>query len=141
MRALVGPNGYMGLLLSAGYSHWGLGGGNFTSPAGQGLDVILNQFDAPLGYNDRLWQIAARMLGPAYSEVVARQLGKPLLGPDGKPNDPNPPWYLASGTPRGPFFAVGFEYDEYNWVRGQLTASTVAAHRKDLKSIGYAFVG
>ncbi len=128
-RSLVGPSGYLGVELASGYSHWGNSAANYTSAAGQDLDLILQEFPGP-PTGDPVWQIAARELGPAYV--------RPADEPSG--DDPSPPYYLAGGTPRGPFYAIGFEYDEYRWVRGQVQASDVATEQAYLRSVGYPFV-
>jgi len=148
-RAIVGSGGYLGLELSAGYSSWGDGGDNWTSDAGKAVDLILQEFPEPIGPpipappnicdlpNDQkapyyqVWQILARMLGPAYR------------WPADEPNcadNRNPPWYLSGGTPRGPFFYNGFEFDAYFWVRGYPPAM-VEAHRQALRALGCAHVG
>jgi hypothetical protein len=134
IRSLLGSNGYVGLELAAGYSHWGAGAANWTSASGQAVDVVLNEFPGP-PTGDQVWQIAPRMIGPAYNRQFAATQGQ--LPTD----DPNPPWYLRAGTPRGPFFPVAFEYDEFRWVRGQISASAIAGERANLKSYGYSYFG
>jgi hypothetical protein len=127
-RALV-PNGYVGLELASGAVQWGAGAGNYTSPAGQALDVILQEFPGP-PTGDQVWQIAARELGPAYVRPADEPAG----------DDPSPPFYLMGGTARGPWYAVAFEFDEYRWVRGQVTAAEIQQERVYLGAIGYGLV-
>lgn len=145
IRALLGPQGYSGLLLAAGYSHWGLGAGNYTDAAGQGLDVILNQFPVKLSDNyNQVWQIAARMLGPSYNrptfeddpqfDSIDPNTGLPVK------DDPNPPWYLRGGTPRGPYFPIAFEYDTWRWVRNFVSLGEVQGDRAYLQQLGYVYV-
>ncbi|MBS2030233.1 MAG: hypothetical protein JST54_20185 [Deltaproteobacteria bacterium] len=124
-RALL-PNGYLGVELAAGYAHWGGSAANYTSAAGQDLDVILQEFPGP-PTGDQVWQIAGRELGPAYV--------RPSDQPSG--DDPSPPYYLQGGTPRGPFFPIAFEYDAYRWVRGDVSASDIATEKAYLLGVGY----
>ena len=133
IRALVGPSPRcVGLLFPAGICHWGAGAANFSSTAGQCLDVILQQL--PMGPNpsgDQVWQIAGRLLGPAYHRDPAQPPG----------DDPSPPYYLGIGTPRGPYTVVAFEYDTYLFVRGAITPAQVAADRAYFAAIGYSLQG
>ena len=154
-RALL-PSGYLGIEFTAGVSH--IGGGQADYAAGGGLqtyDVILSEFNGPsmdLGSSswdsawrqvnpgpgpnyrgNQIWQIAHRLLGPAY--VI----------PADQPADadsPTPPWYLASGNPRGPYFPCAFEWvGEYNFVRGLETSDQVSRDRAYFRSLGYAYTG
>lgn len=127
-RSLL-PRGYLGLEIAAGAADWGSGAGNYTSAAGQSLDLVLQEFPGP-PTGDAVWQIAARELGPAYV--------RPSDEPAG--DDPNPPFYLAGGTPRGPWYAVAYEFDEYRWVRGLVTAAQIQQERQYLGTLGYAHV-
>jgi hypothetical protein len=127
-RALL-PNGYLGVELSAGYCHWGDGAANYSSSAGRQVDIILQEFPGP-PTGDQVWQIAARELGPAYVRPPDQPAG----------DDRSPPFYLSSGTPRGPFYPIAFEYDEYRWVRGAVTTGQVQREQTYLKSAGYSFV-
>lgn len=124
-RALV-PGGYLGVELASGYCHWGGGAENYTSPAGQALDVILQEFPGP-PTGDQVWQIAGRELGPAYVRPPDQPAG----------DDPGPPAYLSHGTPRGRYFPVAYEYDEYRWVRGRVSADDVRREQAYLRSVGY----
>lgn len=127
-RSLV-PDGYLGLELASGSVDWGGGPADYTSPAGQALDAVLQEFPGP-PTGDAVWQVAARELGPAYV--------RPADQPPG--DDPNPPFYLSGGTPRGPWYAIAYEYDEYRWVRGQVPPAQVSAERTYLAGIGFAHV-
>lgn len=127
-RSLL-PQGYVGLEIAAGAADWGAGAANYTSAAGQALDVVLQEFPGP-PTGDQVWQMAARELGPAYVRPSDQPAG----------DDPNPPFFLAGGTPRGPWFAVAFEYDEYRWVRSLVTAAQVQQERQYLSALGYAHV-
>ena len=127
-RSLV-PSGYLGLELAAGSSDWGGGAADYKSPAGQALDVILQEFPGP-PTGDITWQPAARELGPAYV--------RPSDQPSG--DDLNPPFELSGGTPRGPWFAIAYEFDEYRWVRGIVSPATIGTERQYLRAMGYARV-
>lgn len=124
------PNGYLGIEFNTGHLPVGNGPGDYA-PGGpmQAYDVIVCEFDRPLT-QDSTWQIAARLLGPAYRRPAEEPAG----------DDPTPPFYLKDGTPRGPYFTVAYEYDTYYWVRG-LPASEVDASRAYLRAIGFSEVG
>jgi len=94
-------------------------------------DVVLSEFNRfPCG--DEVWQIAARLLGPAY----VRPPDQP------KSDDPRPPWYLAPGTVRGPYYAVAFEWvGLYDFIRGRSTPEQCEKERQYLKRLGYKWTG
>lgn len=122
--------GGLALELSAGYASWGDGGENWQSPAGKAVDTVLSEFPFPLESNwDQVWQIVARLNQP---------YNRPLNQPPH--DDPNPPFYLAGGTPRGPFYYVKWEFDTYGWVRST-DESTVRWHRQYLQNLGAAKTG
>ena len=123
-RSVVGDTGHLAIELSAGYSSWGDGGDNWTSPAGLAVDTILQEFPYQLEGNwDQVWQICGRMERPYH-----RPANQPPW------DDPNPPFYLSTPTPRGPRYYVAWEYDTYGWVR-QAPLSQVQAHRAYLQSL------
>jgi len=127
-RSLV-PNGYLGLEIAAGAADWGGGAADYQSPAGQALDVVLQEFPGP-PTGDDTWKPAARELGPAYV--------RPPDQPSG--DDPNPPFELAGGTPRGPWFAIAYEFDEYRWVRNLVSPNEIDAERQYLQGMGWPHV-
>lgn len=145
-RALI-PNGYLAIEHQPGRIPVGNGGSDYA-PGGMmtDYDVIMSEFDGPLnatwratwnggGYNgDQIWQVAARMLGPAY----VRPPEQPATDdPDGARQ-----WYLAPGSPRGPYVPVWFETSDpgaYTWVRGDVTAAQCAAARAYGRSLGYRY--
>lgn len=136
-RRSLGAGGYVGVELSAGYAHWGGEGRNYTSLAGQALDIVFQEFGIgnpgqPGDNPDQVWQIAARELGPLYNR------------PPEQPAWDDPPptaCYLCVGTPRGPFYVNAFEYDTYLWVRARITAAQVQVDRAYMRARGYKIVG
>jgi hypothetical protein len=129
------PNGYLAIEHQPGRIPTGEGdhdwirGGAMTA-----YDVLLNEFnnwppDATPG--GQVWQIGARLLGPAYH-----------IPPDQPVNadEPHPPWYWREGNPRGPYFAVAMEYFEYEWVRGRVTPERIQQLREYFKLAGWTWV-
>lgn len=127
----IAPNCYLGLEHSTGHIPMGEGGDDFK-PGGvlQGFDVILSEFDRDL-HADTVWQIAGRLLGPAYRRPADQPAG----------DDPHPPAYLAPGTPRGPYYTCAFEWATYYWVRGHIDKAEVDEGRAYLKGLGYTSFG
>lgn len=96
------------------------------------FDTIMAEFDNWPQVSDAEWQIAGRTLGPAYH--------RPSDQPSG--DDPNPPFYLAAGTPRGPWFPVAFEFAKYVESHGSgMTPEEVERGRQYYKALGYTFTG
>lgn len=122
------PDGYLALEHDIGHIPVGEGGGDFAGPL-QTYDVILSEFDNWPATGDPTWQIANRLLGPAYK----RPPDQPAA------DDPNEHDYLRPGTPRGPYFAVAYEFATYDWVRGRLTAAQVQQGRDYYKALGYTY--
>lgn len=127
----IAPDCYLGLEHSTGHIPMGEGGDDFK-PGGvlQGFDVILSEFDRDLRA-DTVWQIAGRLLGPAYRRPADQPAG----------DDPHPPAYLAPGTPRGPYYTCAFEWATYYWVRGHIDKAEVDEGRAYLKALGYSSFG
>lgn len=128
-RALA-PNGYLGIEhqpgkfpVGEGNADW-LAGGRMTV-----YDLLLAEVNEPP--DDTIWQIAARALGPAYR--------RPADQPSG--DDPEPPWYLAVPSPRGPYAACFFEFNEYAWIRGGVSLATVNSQRAYGQGVGYSCGG
>lgn len=124
------PNGYLALEHDIGHIPVGEGGDDYGGPL-QVYDVILSEFDNWPATGDPTWQIANRMLGPAY------------VRPPDEPSsdDPAEHNYLAPGTPRGPYFTCAYEFCTYAWVRGELTAAQVQQGRDYYTALGYRWVG
>jgi hypothetical protein len=128
------PNGYLAIEHTTGNIPIGNGPADYA-PGGsmQNFDVIFSEFDnQPTPDNDSYWQVAARLLGPAY------------VRPPDQPSwdDPPPaPFYLKYPTPRGPFYANALEYYAYPWVRKAVTTAQVEAKRQAMRGLGYTLVG
>lgn len=156
-RSVVGPTGHLGIELANGYMSWTGEANCWSTEDGKKFDVILQEF--PIGVSpcvgpppsmltpDGAWgpwttndqrapwtqtyQIVGRMVRP-YT--------RPAWVPTG--DDPNPPFVLAGGTPRGPFFYVGWEIDTYLWCRVQrISRDEIDAHRQCLITMGCTLVG
>lgn len=126
------PDGFLAIEHATGVIPVG-GGVNDYNPGGkmQPYDVIMSEFNNWPITGDPTWQIAGRMLGPAFH--------RPADMPSG--DDPNPPFYLAAGTPRGPYRTVAYEFATYPWVRGRISAADVEAGRLYYQQLGYTYTG
>jgi hypothetical protein len=92
------------------------------------FDVVLSEFNwwtpgTPAG--DSVWQIVGRLWHP---------YNRPADQPAG--DDPNPPFYLGTSTPRGKVFYVPYEYATYQWVRQLITSADVSTQRAYLRALG-----
>jgi hypothetical protein len=140
----LSPGGYVGIEHNTGHIPVGNGpadydqGGMMTS-----YDLILSEFDDGTTLqgtaNDSVWQIVGR-------------LTRPYNRPPDQPvnDDPNPPFYLAPGSPRGPYYYGCFEFEEYSWVHQWNTLDQngrdalqqqIAEERKYLRMIGCQHTG
>lgn len=126
--------GYLGQEYSAGHCQIGGrwdGEATYINGPGMALDVILQEFPygPPMPTNDPggVWQMLGRMVSPYHRD------------PNQK-DDPNPPYYLRQGTPRGPYYYVSFEYNTYGWVRGWVTAAQNDSDRQYLRARGSTIV-
>jgi hypothetical protein len=133
-RALL-PDGHLALEHSSGHIPCGEGGDDFQ-PGGRmsTYDVVVSEIDFAndIPPNDTIWQIAGRLLGPAYK----RPPDQPVS------DDPHPPFYLAPGNPRGRYFTCCMEWEgAYHWVRGQSTADQEASRRAYIRALGYTCTG
>ena len=128
------PECYLGIEFNVGHIPLGNGPADYA-PGGKmaGFDLIAAEFfpwvepDTPAG--DSVWQVVARLTRPYHRP------------PDQPPDDdPTPPFYLAHASPRGPYFAWFFEFDEYRWVRGQVSAAGLERERQYLRNLGCQWV-
>ncbi len=105
------PNGYLAIEFNTGHIPLGNGPSDYA-PGGMmtDYDVIMAEFDNWPTVGGAEWEVLARMLGPAYI-------------PD--PNQPgdSAPFYLKTGSPRGPYTFSCFEWGEYGWTHDQLSAA------------------
>jgi len=97
----------------------------------QAFDVIMSEFPNWPDRGDAVWQIAGRLLGPAYRRPSDQPAG----------DDPRPPFYLAPGTPRGPYVACAFEFAKFPESRGRLQPDEVQRARDYYTALGYGFTG
>lgn len=125
-----GGVGYLGQEWSWGHCQAGGqwdGEATYVDGPGRALDVILQEFlyGPPMPTNDTgaVWQILGRMVHPYHRDP-------------NQTDDPNPPYYLRQGTPRGPYFYVAFEFDTYGWCRGWVSAAQVESDRQYLRARG-----
>lgn len=126
------PNGYLAIEHTPGNIPCGEGGTDFVA---NGLmtnyDTILSEFNTV--HEDSCWQVVGRMVSPYH---------RPADQPAG--DDPEAPFYLAPGNPRGPYFYVAFEPTQngaYDWVRNNCSLADVNATRDYLRSLGVTLVG
>jgi hypothetical protein len=148
-----GKGGALAMYLSAGYPTWGSDPrretNNWKTPAGRAIDVIV--YEGPIDMalpaipanwstltNDQrkpwtqAWQIIGRMVRPFYPSAAQIVTG----------DDPNPPFLLEEGTPRGPFTFVFLEYDTWREQKGGgIDLSTVEIHRQAVRDMGVTYVG
>jgi hypothetical protein len=126
----IWPDGYLGIEHSTGKIPVGEGGREFARGM-QNYDVILSEFENWPAHGDATWQIAGRLLGPSYR--------RPVDQPEG--DDPRPPFYLAPGTPRGPYFTCAYEFGTYPWVRDRISQDDVERGRAYYRRLGYSYTG
>lgn len=132
-RQILGPNAYLGMMFArgpAGNQYFYVEDeGDYSKPWMQALDIIMSsggpdQLECPSLVNG-----AQYMLGPAltpHDTCTPAWKGPYLLGP---------------GTPRGPYFWGWVEWNEYEWVRGRVSAEKIEADRQRAKSIGMQLSG
>ena len=124
------PNGYLAIEFNIGHIPLGGGPSDYSSTGAMAnYDLILAEYPNWPTTGDAVWQINARMLGPSYKR------------PPDQPStdDPNPPYYLAQLSSRGPFVFSCFEWGEYPWTHGQLTAAQAAQGALYYKAMGCPF--
>jgi hypothetical protein len=119
------PEGYLAIEHSTGKIPVGEGGSDWQVGGRMMVyDCVLSEFTWPTT-GDQVWQIVGRLNRPYHRP------------PDQPPwDDPNPPFYLAYNTPRGPVYYVPYEYATYEWTRGQVTAQQVQASRDYFSNMG-----
>lgn len=114
---------YVGVEGSTGHIPAGGGESDYdTNGLMTGYDIVLMEFNDGQ-FDDTVWQVLPRILRPYV---------RPADQPSG--DDPNPPFYLAPPSPRGPYYGRIFEYYIYGWVRGT-PASVVAASKAQFQAM------
>jgi len=106
---------YVGIEHGTGYPLVGGGRADYA-PGGamRGYDLILGEFDDDR-FDDTVWQILARYLGPAYHRPAVQ----PPSDDPGAPFAADAPQFLLAETsPGGPYVYRVFEYYIYGGVRG-----------------------
>lgn len=123
------PDGCLGIEHDPGHIPVGEGGEDYQ-PGGrmQDYDFVLGEFPADVE-GDAWWQILGRMVSP-------------YVRPPDQPahDDPNPPFYLKSPSPRGPFYYWAFEWKTYDWVRGNCTLAAIERDRAAIRAMGCQLV-
>lgn len=126
------PAGYLAIEHTPGNIPTGEGGGDYA-PGGlmQTFDTIMGEYNT--FHEDSYWQIAGRML-----EAYHRPPDQP------RGDDPTPPYYLATGNPRGPYFYVVFEPTKagaYEWCRGRCTLAQIRQEDAYIRASGATLTG
>jgi hypothetical protein len=131
------PSCMLGIEHNTGHIPLGEGDSDWVSGGlMKDFDLLMSEFD-DARFDDSVWQIAARTIGPAYR--------RPADQPSS--DDPRPPFYLREPTARGPRRACAFEFYEYGWVHDWYRADhaqllkDVQEARKYFKNIGYSCGG
>jgi hypothetical protein len=121
------PNAVIGLEFGAGEIPLGNGSADYA-PGGlmTDYDELLIETNIWPETGDKAWQIVARLVGPAYH----RPPDQPAS------DDPRPPFYLRTPTPRGPWGVQCFEWATYSFVRGSLSAADIARGRAYYTALG-----
>lgn len=141
-RALL-PNGYLAIEHDPGHVPIGGGAGDWSLHGPMSTyDIILSEFQFPpsptlspeahAAYMQQVWQVALRLLGPAWVPPADADAYMTTAYAISK-------WYLREGTPRGPYYPVAFEWDggTFAWVQGGTTSANNAQERAYLSALGY----
>jgi hypothetical protein len=126
------PSGYLGIEHTPGNIPCGEGGGDYA-PGGlmTTYDTIMGEYNT--FHEDSYWQIAGRMISPYH---------RPADQPRG--DDPNPPFYLGPGSPRGPYYYIVFEPTKngvYEWCRGRCTREAMQQEDAYIRGTGATLTG
>lgn len=131
-RQSLTAGGYQGFEYGAGLCTLGDSVNAYAPNTGQQVDVFLQEFPVgplPSSNPDQVWQILGRMVSPYH---------RPPDQPSG--DDPHPPYLLATGTPRGPFYYIAYEFDCYLWVRNRISVAQVNQDRAYVRACGAVHV-
>jgi hypothetical protein len=125
------PSAVIGLEFGAGEIPLGNGAADYASGGLMtGYDELLVETNVWPETGDKAWQIIARLIGPAYH----RPPDQPAS------DDPRPPFYLKTATPRGRWGVHCFEWGTWAFVRGQLSPGDVARGRAYYTALGCTVV-
>ncbi len=153
-----GKAGALGLELSSGYCKWGTDDGiernNWATLAGKAVDVIFQE--GPIDQKPpepfpppAVWERMTNQEKAPWTQVyqMIDRMVRPYYPLPGQPDDPNPPYLLAGGTPRGEFYYDYLEYDTMSWT-GPWRHGTrpypiekIAQHRAVAYQMGGLWVG
>jgi hypothetical protein len=119
------PDGFLAIEHSTGKIPVGEGGSDWA-PNGRMMcyDAVLSEFNWPTT-GDQVWQVVGRLTSPYH---------RPPDQPAG--DDPNPPFYLAHDTPRGPVYYCAYEFATFQWTRGLVSAAEVQKSRDYFYAMG-----
>lgn len=148
-------SGYLNLELAYGFTSWSGERNDWATPDGQMVDTILQEFpinwgppEAPpanlLTPDGRDWSPSASNDDRApWTQVwlMQRMLGPLYRRPSSQPPnyDPNPPYLLGGGTPRGRFFYIAWERTTFMWTRQNCDISLVHQQTQVVKDLGAEF--
>jgi hypothetical protein len=126
------PAGYLSIEHTPGNIPCGEGGGDYSAGGIMTtFDTILSEYNTV--HEDSYWQIVRRMISPYH---------RPPDQPAG--DDPHPPFYLAPGSPRGPYFYCAFEPTKngvYEWCRGRCTRDAMQQEDVYMRNTGVTLTG
>lgn len=144
--------GHLALLPSAGYCVWSGEDNDWTTEDGRCVDVILQQLPMNMGPPDPVpsnWSALSNEQKQRWTQVyqMIGRMVRPYYPIPGQPDDLHPPFLLAGGTPRGPYYYVVFEYDTNQdtsiWRvpngRG-MSVAEVERHREAIYAMGAIYV-
>jgi hypothetical protein len=121
------PNAVIGIEFGAGEIPLGNGAADYA-PGGlmTDYDELLIETSVWPQTGDKAWQIIARLVGPAYH----RPPDQPAS------DDPRPPFYLKTPTPRGRWGVHCFEWATWSFVRNKLSAADITRGRAYYQNLG-----
>jgi hypothetical protein len=127
------PDGYLAIEHTPGNIPIGLGPGDWSPHGGpmSTYDTVMSEYATV--HEDSYWQVVARCI-----DTYHRPADQPAH------DDPNPPKYLAQGSPRGPYFYVAFEPTTagvYEWCRGRCTLEQIKEQDAYMRSTGVTLTG
>jgi hypothetical protein len=127
------PAGFLAIEHTPGNIPVGLGPSDWSPHDGimSTYDTVMSEYATV--HEDSYWQVVARCIDTYH---------RPSDQPSG--DDPNPPKYLAQGSPRGPYFYVAFEPTTagvYEWCRGRCTLEQIREQDAYMRGTGVTLTG